>query len=608
MADELKRTKVPHADELVPLVIALVVVLLTGFLAYRAAASFRHNSEQESITRQVVDATNGLLSSLTNAEMGQRGYLLTGDDRYLDPYTAATTAIPAALAELSRLEATPAEAELVERLRPLVEQKMDELAITIELRHEGQAERALSIVRTDRGKNVMDQIRQVCAGIQRSTYGRASLQAEEARMSGSRAALISVIGGALLFVLLAYATVTLNRGHQKRHELIAALSKSEREARESRDWLRTTLASIGDAVITTEDNGNITLLNDVAQALTGWTQAEAAGKPLEQVFVIRNEETGLEVENPVSKVLREGRIVGLANHTKLIAKDGRSIPIDDSAAPIRSGPGSIAGVVLVFRDITERKAAELTIAQNIEDLQISNTSLLRANEDLSQFAFAASHDLQEPLRMIATYSQLLLKRLGNEVDEEAAVCVQFITEGTARMRQLLADLLAYTQLSSMAQDHVESVDLNQVFQSVLQNCRTAIDETQASVTSGELPTLAGHQSHFVQLFQNLISNALKYRSERPPRVHVSAERLKGSWRFAVADNGIGIAPEYHKQIFGVFKRLHGRNIPGTGIGLAICQRIVDRYGGEIGVESKPGEGSTFFFTLPAESEKAAHGE
>ncbi len=374
-----------------------------------------------------------------------------------------------------------------------------------------------------------------------------------------------------------------------------AREKLTEQVKQSRDWLQTTLASIGDGVIATDERGRVTFLNHVSESLTGWTQQEAAGIPLEQIFVISNEQTGAKVENPVVKVFRDGRIVALANRSKLTARNGREIPIDDSAAPIRDSEGRILGAVLVFRDVSERRKAE-------EDLNESMQALRRVNEDLNQFAFAASHDLQEPLRMITSYSQLLLRGYRGQLEGDAAICVQFITEGTMRMRGLLADLLAYTQLTAEARQTIEPVDLNEVFQTSIENCRIPIEETGALISSGPLPAVLGHKPHFVQLFQNLISNSLKYRGESPPRIQVSAERQNGLWRIAVRDNGMGIAPEYHKQIFGVFKRLHGSSIAGTGIGLAICQRVIDRYRGQIWVESQVGEGATFYFTLPARGE------
>jgi PAS domain S-box-containing protein len=377
-----------------------------------------------------------------------------------------------------------------------------------------------------------------------------------------------------------------------------AREKLTEEVKHSRDWLQTTLASIGDGVIATDQKGRITFLNGVSQALTGWAQEEAKGRPLEQVFVIHNEETGAPAENPVSKALREGRIVGLANHTKLRSKHGLEIPIDDSAAPIRDADGNVIGVVLVFRDVTERKEAEDALNKSMAELR-------RANEDLNQFAFAASHDLQEPLRMITSYSQLLLRGYRGQLDDEAETCITFITDGTKRMRELLADLLAYTQLTGDEEEALASVDLHDAVQTAVDNCKAAIDDAGASVTSNPLPIVPGHKPRFVQLFQNLISNALKYRRDCAPQIHISAERQNGTWRVAVKDNGMGIDPEYHEQIFGVFKRLHGKTIPGTGIGLAICKRVVERYGGKIWVASQPGQGATFYLTLPAASKGGA---
>ena len=210
--------------------------------------------------------------------------------------------------------------------------------------------------------------------------------------------------------------------------------------------------------------------------------------------------------------------------------------------------------------------------------------------------------------MITSYSQLLMKGYNGQLDGEAATCIEFITEGTKRMRELLADLLAYTQMANERHETALPVDLNRVFQIVYENCKAAIDETKATVSSDPLPTIQGQEPHFIQLLQNLISNGLKYSAPiRPPRIHVWAERQGAMWRIGVKDNGIGIAPEYRKLIFGVFKRLHGRAIPGTGIGLAICQRVVDRYGGTIWVESQFDQGSIFYFTLPAaEIGVAAH--
>ena len=256
-----------------------------------------------------------------------------------------------------------------------------------------------------------------------------------------------------------------------------------------------------------------------------------------------------------------------------------------------------------MRDSSGKASMWIGSNTEIHEQKEIEEELRRLNEDLTQFAFAASHDLQEPLRMITSYSQLLVKDYAGNHAEGAEICVSYIAEGTERMRALLADLLSYTAVGAEQPEPEGVIDLNRVFEAVTQDLSQAITERGASVTSDDLPSVRGYQAHFVQLFQNLIGNALKYRAEQPPRVHVTAEKRQLEWRFAVSDNGMGIAPEYHQKIFGVFKRLHGKGIPGTGIGLAICQRVVARYGGRIWVESEPDRGATFYFTLPVAQER-----
>ena len=242
------------------------------------------------------------------------------------------------------------------------------------------------------------------------------------------------------------------------------------------------------------------------------------------------------------------------------------------------------------RDIELRKA--------LGELQESNLNLERSNADLERFAFVASHDLQEPLRMMSIFSQLLAKKYARGLDPEANGFIDNIVTGAHRMQELLTDLLEYTRLGSSLDAPVKLVDLNAVLRHAEENLAESISSENAVVSAGALPSVAGVDVHFIPLFQNLIGNALKYRSAAAPRIDIRVSENHQNYRFEVADNGIGIAPEYHKQIFVVFKRLHGKEIPGTGIGLAICHRIVERYGGQLWVESAVGKGSTFIFLLP----------
>lgn len=255
------------------------------------------------------------------------------------------------------------------------------------------------------------------------------------------------------------------------------------------------------------------------------------------------------------------------------------------AQAMRDGAGAVTMWIGSSTEIHTQKETEV--------------GLRRLNDDLKYFAYAASHDLQEPLRMIQCYAEMLVRGYPGGPEGPHAVWMQHVTQGTRRMRELLGDLLAYTQVAQEECAVSNPADLNLIVEAARRNLSAVIEEAGAQIHCDHLPTVPGREIHFVQLFQNLIANALKYRSEAPPRIRITAARHADEWRFALSDNGIGIAPEYHQQIFGVFKRLHGKAIPGTGVGLSICQRVVELYGGRIWVESEAGRGATFRFTLRA---------
>jgi signal transduction histidine kinase len=266
---------------------------------------------------------------------------------------------------------------------------------------------------------------------------------------------------------------------------------------------------------------------------------------------------------------------------------------------------------LLISSLRQHELAEAADALNVQ-LQNENKAreeaeieLRRANRDLEQFALAASHDLQEPLRMVMSFSELLRKGYESHLTGSGLEYLNFITKGARQMRDLLRDLLAYARAGKEAEEPAELLDLNVVMKEVMDNLEWSLEDAGGAITCEALPAVYGHSVHFVQVFQNLIGNAIKYRAERPLNIRAFAEDRGSEWRFAVADNGMGIDPVYHQQVFGIFKRLHRDDIHGTGIGLAICQRVVEHYGGRIWVESQPGQGATFFFTLPKEPGKTA---
>ncbi len=371
----------------------------------------------------------------------------------------------------------------------------------------------------------------------------------------------------------------------------------ERDLLAARDLLRTTLASIGDAVIATDAEGRITFMNQVADDLSGWKNNAALGKPIEDVLILVREDSGERIENPITQAIRTGVIGGLANHTLLISRDGRRIPIDDSASPIRSAGGEIVGGVLVFRDTSERRKAEKELSEAHEQLARRADELRRSNEDLFQFAHVASHDLRSPLTTITQYAELLERMYGNQLSEGKEL-LHYLTSAAKRMSTLIEDLLLYGQVSAGGAHAVTAVDANVQIRTAIENLHGVITESAAVVTHDVLPEVLVDATSLLQIFQNLIGNAIHYRGANQPRIHVTSADQSEQWLFACKDNGIGISPEFHRQIFEPFRRLQGADRPGSGIGLAVCKRIVERYEGRIWVESEVNQGSTFFFTLP----------
>jgi light-regulated signal transduction histidine kinase (bacteriophytochrome) len=265
--------------------------------------------------------------------------------------------------------------------------------------------------------------------------------------------------------------------------------------------------------------------------------------------------------------------------------------VDLAVALARDAHGAPLYEIAVFDDITERKHAEAALHEAHEELK-------RSNAELEQFAYVASHDLQEPLRMVSSYTQLINRRYGERLDADAKEFMHYIVDGAARMKQLIEDLLAYSRVGTKGKEF-KAVSVEVPLRKAITNLRAAIEESGAAVTWDPLPTADVDEIQLAQLFQNLMGNALKFRGQGVPRIHVSSEEKDGEWHLTIADNGIGIEPQYFERIFMLFQRLHTMGeYPGTGIGLAICKKVVERHGGRIWVTSKLGEGSQFHFTLP----------
>ncbi len=350
-----------------------------------------------------------------------------------------------------------------------------------------------------------------------------------------------------------------------------------------------------DAVVVCDRDGQIVMANDAVERMLGWTREELLGQAVEVLvpkrYRYRHHDHRREYdEQPRARFMGEGR------ELFAVRKDGTELPVEISLTPME-----IEGRLVIssaIRDITERKQAQRELERHAAELS-------RSNAELEQFAYVASHDLQEPLRMVASYSQLLARRYRGKLDSDADEFIEFIVDGANRMQALINDLLAFSRVGTRGKPF-EPTDVADVVARAISNVQVAIEDAGATVDVGPMPALNADSAQLVQLFQNLISNAIKFRGDEPPRVVISAEPADGEVTFSVSDNGIGMDPQYAERIFLLFQRLHTkREYPGTGIGLAICKKIVERHGGRIWVESTEGEGCTFHFTLPVNAEQGS---
>lgn len=386
--------------------------------------------------------------------------------------------------------------------------------------------------------------------------------------------------------------------------LSAIVDITERKEIENRFRLAVEAAPV--AMMLTNADGRIELANREAARLFGYESRELVGEPLEVLIPerYRHDHPGLRTQyqgRPEARRMGEGRIL----HAR--RKDGSEVPVEIGLSPLAMHEGKLFLSVIV--DITERVAAaeaqrklneelERRVSERTAELARAIEALTESNVELQQFAYAASHDLQTPLRGIAGCAQILEQQYAEAVDEGGREIIRRMVQSTVHLQALIRDLLAYSRIENRERPF-EPVDLNAVFDEALSLLQTSVVEAGARITHEPLPTVQGDRTQLVQLFSNLIGNAVKYHGEAPPTVQVSATPdVGGDWRVSVRDNGIGIAPEHQEKVFEVFTRLHNQTAyPGTGIGLAICRRVVHRHNGRIWVESTPGEGSTFHFTI-----------
>ncbi|HWB52860.1 MAG TPA: CHASE3 domain-containing protein [Tepidisphaeraceae bacterium] len=574
-----------------------LLVLMVGVLLFSVGVTFLTGNwvihSERAIVRQHdrIDQLREILSTLKDAETGQRGYLLVGEETYLQPYLSAVATLRQ---ELSQLKQQAAAGDLPERkveiLSSLIFEKLNELHQSIELRREKGASAALEIVRTNIGKNIMDRIRAVVADmISDQSTGLSTMQGRVEWATTLRSlTFLLVTALEFFFCIWAYRRIVLEMG---RHEQAA------NDARRQKDLLSVTLSSIGDAVLVTDLQGRLTFMNTVAESLTGWPFQEARNRPITDVFRIINEQTRTTVESPFEKVLRFGAVVGLANHTLLIRRDGTEIPIDDSGAPIVGADQKIYGVVVVFRDFSEHKKAEQRLVQAKAEAE-------RANKAKDHFLATLSHELRTPLTPVL--ATLDLWQVSESVPEALKPDVQMLRQNVDLEIRLIEDLLDLTRIAKgkLSMD-LQTVDCHEAVRSVL-----AILQADIAAKYLEVSLNLGAARHHVradgarlrQIIWNLLRNAVKFTSSSG-RITVQTSNVADDrFQLEIADSGIGMSTETLHSLFQPFNQGFAADsirYGGLGLGLAIAKSLVEEHGGTISARSAgAGKGSTFIIALP----------
>ena len=561
--------------------IAVAAVIVTAGVGAFSVWRVHDINRLVSHTYDVKSALDRLSASVTDAETGQRGFLITGDPAYLEPYRRGTTSIQDTLVQIASLTADDSmQARHLADLRPVVDQKLQELRQTVEARRIDGFEAAQRIVRTNFGRATMDRIRGVVGDMNREE----DRLLEERRRQSSVSiviALSTVAASALTALfLLAFAANVSRRQH------------ADAEAREQIALrLAAIVESSDDAMIAKDLNGTITAWNAAAERLYGYTAQEAIG---DSIRVIVPPDRQGEEDDLLARLRRGETIKDF--ETVRMAKDGRLIEVSLTVSPMRAPSGEIVGASKIARDLTPLRLYATDLEHKVQE---RTADLQAANARLEAFAFSVAHDLRAPLRGMHGLARALLEDYGGRLDATGRDYAQRIVDEATTMDVLINDLLAYGRLSHV-ELAVSAVDLRDVLEKAVHAVRDDIQHSGAHVDiEPALPVVQGNRSVLIQVFSNLLSNAIKFSGDKP-HVHVRADtHASGMAHVWVEDQGIGIAPEHQERIFGVFERLHGvETYPGTGIGLAIVKKGIERLGGRVGVESQVGHGSRFWIELP----------
>jgi PAS domain S-box-containing protein len=580
------------------LLLVMVTLLVTVVLTSLVTKLFNEVHWSTHSSQVIIQAH--LSEKLTiDLETGLRGYLLTGDPAFLEPYRAARIQLPPLMEDLSHLVSdNSAQENQLKKIQQTQEDWLRGAEAALQASYAGSPNPDVATARTR--KATMDQLRnqfQEFIAMESQLGHQRYQQVQHSQKIFIQLGLLLAIG---VLVGLAYSIRRQFYGLSGDYaKVVANLENQTEELRVQKELFQVTLDSIGDCVIATDPQGKITFMNPEAEKMTGWKLAEAKGQSLETAFRIIHEETRAPVESPVTKVLRENKTVGLANHTILLSRDGTERAIDDSAAPIRNTAGHILGVVLVFHDATELRAAATQLKNYSikleQDVAERTQSLQQTVGEMEAFSYTVSHDLRSPLRAMQGYAKVLLEDYEDKLDEEGVFYLQRIKNASERLDHLIQDLLAYTRV---AKEHapLQSVDLDKLTREIVDQYPSFQAPHAAITIEGTLLPVQGRELLITQIISNLLSNATRFVPQgTTPKIRLWTEARGDMVRLWVEDNGIGIAPENFERIFKIFEQVNDQKMyGGTGIGLAIVKKAALTMGGNLGVESVVGQGSRFW--------------
>ncbi len=698
--------------------LALVFVATIGVASYFSARQVRQNVSEVDRTNAVLQGLGMMLSDLQDVETGTRGYVITGNPAYLEPYTAGAAAAPLELSSLRELTAGDrSQQDRLDALQPLVTQRIDLASGTIALRRDGGFEAARAHVETGEGKAVMDEIRALIDQMDSYQTGLLNRGNANAKAVSTRAEYVVVVGGLLAVAVVAFALVSIKLQMRRRRRAVEELNRffslsvdmlciggfdgyfkrvndaweetlgwtseemtakpwsyfvhpddlertieeadkqteqgleaisfenrylakdgsyhwllwnsrpsaehgemhsvardvtEQKEAanvlRESEARHRTVVDNIADGVIAIDAQGHVESFNHAAERLFGYAASEVIGQ---NVKMLMPEPYYGEHDQYLDNYLSGGpkKVIGIGREVEGRRRDGERFPMDLAISEIALGDRRV--FVGITRDISERKRAENAlrdlnatleqqVAERTEVAEQRTEELVKINGELEAFTYSVSHDLKEPLRTVEAFSQFLLEDYADKLDAEGKDHLTRLAQASARMKQLIENLLALSRIGRVTEPPAPT-DVGRIVSAVVEGMRATLAERHASVeVADDIPRVLADPTRIEQIFGNLIGNGIKFNQSDAPRVTVGVRGIEdGQVVLYVRDNGIGIDPQYHGRIFGIFQRLHRREeYEGTGAGLAIVQRSVDTLGGRIWVESEPGAGTTFLFTLP----------